>query len=373
VQHHERRARAVDVIADVEPVGLDGRQGASSVIEAGIRGARPPRATAYPPETMTGIASLTSSPWTGPDDLRAMEALVSASWLSPARPLVHCTIGDLEWWLALGGPSVDWSARIRIWSIGGDPVAWAWLTPPASLDWFVSHELTPDEEHAVRRDILAWLADVGREAVAGGASALPAAANPPDSMSMTVWAADGWPESALLGHFGWSATDVSLTQYHQPLDVDLDPPRVPDGYVLRSVRLPDDIPERVAVHRAAFAPSKMTDEKYRIAIAQDHYAAERDIVLEAPDGTFAAFAMCWADPVGSIGEFEPVGVHPDHQRRGLGRVIMRHGLRLMRAAGLRDALVFSFRSNAASEALYRSAGFAEVAVHRQYTKPIASG
>lgn len=112
----------------------------------------------------------------------------------------------------------------------------------------------------------------------------------------------------------------------------------------------------------------MTVEKHAIAAAQDHYAFERDIVLEAANGSFAAFAICWADPVGSIGEFEPVGVHPDHQRRGLGRVIMRHGLRLMRAEGLRDALVFSLRSNQASEALYRSAGFHEIALHRRYTR-----
>ena len=154
------------------------------------------------------------------------------------------------------------------------------------------------------------------------------------------------------------------------LGSELDPPRVPDGYTLRSVRIPDDIPARVVVHRAAFAPSKMTEAKYELLIGQRLYAPERDIVIEAPDGTFAAFAMCWADPVGSIGEFEPVGTHPDHQRRGLGRVIMRHGLRLMRAAGLRDALVFSLQSNAASEALYRSAGFTTVAVHRLYSASV---
>jgi ribosomal protein S18 acetylase RimI-like enzyme len=45
---------------------------------------------------------------------------------------------------------------------------------------------------------------------------------------------------------------------------------------------------------------------------------------------------------------------------------MRAGLRLMREAGLRDALVFSDASNTASEALYRSAGFERVAVHRRY-------
>ncbi|MEO5941043.1 MAG: GNAT family N-acetyltransferase, partial [Candidatus Limnocylindrales bacterium] len=188
---------------------------------------------------------------------------------------------------------------------------------------------------------------------------------------LEVWAADGWRESVGLIELGWTPTEVVLTQFVQALDLDLDPPRVPDGYALRSLRGPEDIPARVEVHRAAFAPSKMTVEKHAVAAAQDHYAFDRDIVLEAADGTFAAFAICWADPLGSIGEFEPVGVHPDHQRRGLGRVIMRHGLRLMRAAGLRDALVFSLRSNAASEALYRSAGFHELALHRRYIKRLA--
>ena len=125
---------------------------------------------------------------------------------------------------------------------------------------------------------------------------------------------------------------------------------------------------RVEVHRAAFAPSKLTIAKYELLVRQPHYAFDRDVVVEAPDGSFAAFAMCWIDPVGRVGEFEPVGVHPDHQRRGLGRVVMRHGLRLMRAAGMLDAIVFSLRTNAASEALYRSAGFDELAIHRRYTK-----
>jgi mycothiol synthase len=306
---------------------------------------------------MTSIP-LTSRPY-APADLHAMESIVSAAWAGPRRPLVQCTVGDLEWWIAGGGPDVDWSTRIRIWSIGDETVGWGWFAPPVSLDWFVRDGLAATEEQAVRSAILAWHAGVARRAD-------PA----PDVLPLEVWAIDGGSESAGLAELGWTPTDIVLTQFVQPLDIDLDPPRVPEGYVLRSLHGPEDIPARVEAHRAAFAPSKMTVEKHAIAARQDHYAFDRDIVLEAADGTFAAFAICWADPVGSIGEFEPVGVHPDHQRRGLGRVIMRHGLRLMRAAGLRDALVFSLRSNVASEALYRSAGFDEVALHRKYTKPL---
>jgi ribosomal protein S18 acetylase RimI-like enzyme len=303
--------------------------------------------------------TISSRPYAVRDDLRQMESIVSAAWAGPGRPFVHCTIGDLEWWFASGGPDAAWSDRIRIWSIGGAIAGWGWIAAPASLDWFVRDGLPDDQEQAVRREILAWHAETAT-----------AAHPPPDGLLPDLWAADGWPESAALSGLGWTATEVVLTQYLQALDIGLDPPRVPDGYVLRSLRGPEDIAARVEVHRAAFAPSRMTVEKYAILVDQDHYRFDRDIVLEAADGTFAAFAMCWIDPHGSIGEFEPVGVHPDHQRRGLGRVIMRHGLRLMRSAGLRDALVFSLRTNVASEALYRSAGFREVALHRRYTKAV---
>ena len=290
-----------------------------------------------------------------------MAAIVSAAWAGPRRPHVSCTAGDLEWWHASGDPGVDWAARIRLWELGGRLVAWGWINPPASLDWFVADGVSPADAAEVRAAMLEWQAEVGREATASGAA--------DDAIQLVTWAVDDWPEADVLRERGWNPTETILTQYLQPLDAPLDPPRVPDGYILRSLRGPEDVPARVAVHRAAFAPSKMTVEKYGILVGLDHYRWEHDLVLEAPDGTFAAFTMCWVDAAGSIGEFEPVGVHPDHQRRGLGRVIMRAGLRLMRDAGLRDAMVFSLRTNGASEELYRSAGFRELALHRQYTKP----
>ena len=44
------------------------------------------------------------------------------------------------------------------------------------------------------------------------------------------------------------------------------------------------------------------------------------------------------------------------------------GLRRLKELGARDVMVFSERSNAASEALYRSVGFREVAIHREYKR-----
>ena len=306
---------------------------------------------------MSTTGGIRSRAWARPEDTRAMGAAVSAAWTGPTRPRVACTVGDLEWWTASAGPSVDWSRRIRLCEISGEVVGWGWLNPPATLDWFVSGGLGQDDDSRVRDEILGWAAEA-----AGADETRPA--------QVETWGADGWPESVALEARGWTPGATQLTHYHQTLDVPLDAARAPDGYRLRSMRGPADIEARVAVHRAAFAPSKMTVEKYQILVKQDHYDWSRDLVVEAPDGSFAAFAMCWADGVGSVGEFEPVGVHPDHQRRGLGRVVMRAGLHFLREIGIRDAIVFSLRSNAASEALYRSAGFAELAIHRSYTKPL---
>jgi ribosomal protein S18 acetylase RimI-like enzyme len=314
---------------------------------------------------MCAVTEITSRAWAGPDDLRAMEGLLSAAWNGPRRPLVPVTVGDLEWWFALGGPDVDWSKRIRIWEVGGHIVAWGWFKPPIETEWFVSDALDEVTRIRVADSLLTWHEQLAHEALARIPVATPPDGGPP---RLEKWAADGWPEAALLAARGWSPGDLLLTQYFQPFDVELDPPRVPDGYTLRTLRGPNDVPARVEVHRAAFAPSQLTVEKYEIAVRQEHYAFERDVVVEASDGSFAAFALCWLDPVSALGYFELVGVHPDHQRRGLGRVVMRQGLRLLREAGAHDAMVFSLRSNAASEALYRSAGFDEIAIHRIWTK-----
>jgi ribosomal protein S18 acetylase RimI-like enzyme len=132
---------------------------------------------------------------------------------------------------------------------------------------------------------------------------------------------------------------------------------------------PDEIPARVEVHRSAFAPSKLTVEKYDILVGLPGYRYDLDCVAVAPDGSFAAFTMCWLDPEAAVGYFEPVGTHQDHRRLGLGKAVNTFGLRRLREEGAREALVYGEVANPASQALYRSVGFREIAVHRRYVAP----
>ena len=69
-------------------------------------------------------------------------------------------------------------------------------------------------------------------------------------------------------------------------------------------------------------PSKVTLEAYRRMRSVSDYTPELDIVVVAPDGTFAAYCICWLDPVNKIGEFEPVGTRETFRGKGLGKAVM---------------------------------------------------
>src|SRR3954465_15060580 len=93
--------------------------------------------------------------WRTAADFGAIAGLVSDAWNGPRRPLVSITIGDLEWWTALGGANVDWSRRIRLWERHGALAAWGWFKPPIELDWFIAAAGAPPPRDRARDDPVA--------------------------------------------------------------------------------------------------------------------------------------------------------------------------------------------------------------------------
>lgn len=122
---------------------------------------------------------------------------------------------------------------------------------------------------------------------------------------------------------------------------------------------------RVAVHRDAFAPSRMTIAKHRAVMVSPTYRRDLDLVVEAPEGSFAAFTIVWHDVINQIGLFEPVGTHSGHRRRGLGRAIMADGLRRLADLGATTAFV---GTNAANPA---AAGFEPFTTNRAWEKELS--
>jgi ribosomal protein S18 acetylase RimI-like enzyme len=147
-------------------------------------------------------------------------------------------------------------------------------------------------------------------------------------------------------------------------------PALPEGYSFRSARGVEDAAALAEVHKASFGVA-WTPELYRQVMESPGYAPERELVIQSPDGTFAAFTVIRYDHLNRIGLFEPVGTHKDHRRRGFGRALMMYGMQKMAAAGMELATVAHFGDNEAARGLYQSCGFRPWHLLDGYLKPIS--
>jgi mycothiol synthase len=160
----------------------------------------------------------------------------------------------------------------------------------------------------------------------------------------------------LLVALGWEADDELPYVLNRVAITSIEVPTLPDGYAFRSANGIEDAPALAAVHNAAFGPV-WTPALYRKVMASPGYAPERELVIQAPDGTYVAFCIIWYDPLNRTGLLEPVGTHKDYRRRGLGRAIVLYGMQQMSAAGMVYATVAHFGQNEAACGLYQSCGF----------------
>ena len=154
--------------------------------------------------------------------------------------------------------------------------------------------------------------------------------------------------------------------YHACELTELADPIVPEGYRLRTVE-PGDLERRVELHRVVWAPSRVTVESFVNVQAAWPYRPDLDCVVEAPDGSFAAYCLAWLDDANRVGELEPVGTHPDHRRLGLASAVCRFALRRLREEGATRAIVYSVAGSEATT-LYESIGLREHARSLQLLK-----
>jgi GNAT superfamily N-acetyltransferase len=94
------------------------------------------------------------------------------------------------------------------------------------------------------------------------------------------------------------------------------------------------------------------------AYREDMSMSEMLDIAEQKLAKIKAFCTVWFDDVNRTAVFEPVGTHPAHQKRGLGKAVMAEGLRRAWKLGATLATVSSYGS--AAHALYESMGFTPV-------------
>jgi ribosomal protein S18 acetylase RimI-like enzyme len=154
------------------------------------------------------------------------------------------------------------------------------------------------------------------------------------------------------------------------LDDEIPPLHIPNGITVRAVGDQHEWGARVDLHRDVWHPSKVTLPAYERLRSLPEYQPELDIVVVAPNGVLAAYALVWLDSVNQTGEFEPVGTSAGFRGQGLGKVVMLEGLRRLQQLGAKTAYVTAVGGNEAAGRLYESVGFTTYTIERFYKQPI---
>jgi len=274
-----------------------------------------------------------------------MQRLAQRIW----TPASRWHIGDLVWdRFQHVGREPEWPTAL--WGGSGEVDAWGWMWHPGELGLCVDParaELVPE--------VLDWFESRAR------------------AEEVTVYFLDREEHIAAgLTRKGYVSQEEDAYHVHMMRELsDLPSPNVPDGFKLRHLQGPQDIAARVAVHRSAFHPSRVTEESYGNVRNSWPYREDLDWVVEAPDGTFAAFCLMWLDEANSVAELEPVGAHPDYRRLGLASAACLGAMRAASENGAARAIVYPpGRVDPVPMKLYASIGFQAYARTVRWVKRI---
>lgn len=108
--------------------------------------------------------------------------------------------------------------------------------------------------------------------------------------------------------------------------------------------------------------SKFNTEKFEAVQRAWLYDPDLDLVVEGPDGNFAGCCTVWWDPSLGVAEIEPLGVLPEHRRRGLAAALCFEAGALVGVRGGHEVFIHTGPRDdyPAPAATYTSIGFSTV-------------
>lgn len=277
-------------------------------------------------------------------DLHAMlDLLAQGRQANNGTHYVHR--GDLLWWLFYTDtPAEVWQANIRLWMEDDRLIGWTLLSPDEqAFDVYALPSLRGDPRQA----------EMCAQAVEelSGLKEIQALWIAEQDEVRRRWFEDN----------GFSLSERYDVHFVRSLAGPLDGPALPEGFSVRSSRRTEaDARLRAVASKAAFGSEKPFEEYWPRTwrmMQSPLYVPEHEIFVMSPDGRVAAYCIIWTDEVSRFGHFEPVGTHPDFQRKGLGKCLLFEGLRRLQAEGMTVADVCTNHDNEAAVPFYQSVGF----------------
>ncbi len=281
-------------------------------------------------------------------DLQAIDAILTAGRRA-ANGTYYVHVGDIRWWLYYRLPEKSLWPYLYLWEDEHDRViGWTLLSlDEGAFDVFVQPDLVGCLEMEAA---FAWSA----EQLEGYCRA-----EGKDKLHKLWNAAGDTVTAGILQRLGFaaSAEDLYLVRdLRQPVPM----PEPPAGYTVRPCRGEAEVAQRARAQYGAFG-SRMDFSVYQDRFLRfmhsPVYDPQRDMVVEAPDGRIAAFCIFWLDPINAVALFEPVGTHPDFQKLGLGKAVLRAALLRQQQMGMHTAILCTGDDNEPALRLYHSTGF----------------
>jgi ribosomal protein S18 acetylase RimI-like enzyme len=283
-------------------------------------------------------------PFAGPDDLYRLQAFNSAA-ISAVGHAGYLHPGDIAHRLYNGQRWFDPEEVLFIYEGRGEIAAWVMVYPRLA-----SFEL----QIAPGRREPAWERELLGEAEAEAWAAIERHGTGKDELVIDVFEGDA-ARVAAVRDLGWAQGTDGYVLTRASLDP-LPPIELEPGYSIRPAGGIVEAGEIAEIHSAGFG-SEWTEEMYRKVMLSPGYDPTRELLVVAPDGSFAGFCVLWFDRATGLGLFEPLATHPDHRRIGVGRALLAAGMHEMKDARLDTATVMYEEANPGSSALYRSLGF----------------
>lgn len=193
-----------------------------------------------------------------------------------------------------------------------------------------------------------------------------ALSTPGSALSCGVRAEDVLLRERLLSQ-GFQSTDRATLYFARDLRDPIPEPCIPPGFTIRPIAGEPEAPAYETLHRAAFGSTAQSVEEgvaARLALmCASTYQPTLDLVVEAPDGTLAAFCTGGFDAQENArwneeeGWTDPIGTHPTFRQQGLARAVLLAALQRLRACGLRTAVFATGSWNVGMCRVGESVGF----------------
>jgi GNAT superfamily N-acetyltransferase len=247
-----------------------------------------------------------------------------------------------------------WESNVQVWEMSSGELVGAAIYERNGVGYLLTHP----NHRSVDAAMLDWLETRHRAHKPAGVHRWP----------FTVYIQDDDPASVyLLTRKNYIRQGAAMINRRRWLSDEIPSLALPPGYNLRQLN-PDrlaDLQRLCDTDQAVFGGRQWTPATIRVISRSVAYRPDLDLVVEAPDLSFAAFTTAWYDAANHAGEFDPVGTHPLHRDKRLAQAIMTEGLRRLQALGARVAYAGA-EANSPAQRLYHSLGFNESEVEGEW-------